>query len=215
MEDAYWQTRWQRGETGFHLPRPHPKLVTLWPTFAPDFASPVFVPLCGKSLDMVWLAERGHAVIGVELSELAVTAFFAEQGLVPDQQQQGALTRFSAGHYTIYCGDFFSMSAEHVAGCEQIYDRAALIALPAPLREAYVQHLRSMLPKAQLLLITLVYLQHQMAGPPFSVPPEEVAALFADANRVQLMDHDILSHEPRFAAKGVTALREQVWRLSW
>ena len=215
MVDAFWQTRWQRGETGFHLPRPHPKLVTLWPPFAPDPAASVFVPLCGKSLDMVWLAERGHAVIGVELSELAVKAFFAEQGLVPVQQQQGALTRFSAGRYTIYCGDFFAMSAEHVAGCEHIYDRAALIALPESMRKPYVQHLRSLLPQAQLLLITLVYPQNQMAGPPFSVPPEEVAALYADAKRIQLMDHDILSHEPRFAAKGVTALHEQAWSVSW
>jgi thiopurine S-methyltransferase len=30
---------------------------------------------------MIWLAEQGHRVVGVELSQIAVAAFFRENGL--------------------------------------------------------------------------------------------------------------------------------------
>lgn len=215
MDGSYWQTRWQRGETGFHLSRPHPKLLSLWPTLAPNATATVFVPLCGKSLDMVWLAERGHAVVGVELSELAVRAFFAEQKLTPVIQPFGYVQLFSAGPYSLYCGDFFALTQTQLSDCQFIYDRAALVALPPALRRQYVHHLRVLLPQASMLLLTLVYPQAEMVGPPFSVSADEVRELYAGATLAQLLEHDILAHEPRFMAKGVTRLTEQAWSVQW
>ena len=215
MEISYWQNRWERGETGFHLPRPHPKLLALWPALAPDTAAPVFVPLCGKSLDLVWLAERGHPVIGVDVSELAIRAFFSEQKLEPDVQVHGDIRRFSSGPYTIYCGDFFALTSAHLPPCNLIYDRAALVALPQPMRQRYAQHLRNLLPHAQMLLFSLVYPQAEMSGPPFSVSAAEIQELYADTQLKQLIEHDILAHEPRFMAKGVTCLSEQAWSVRW
>ncbi|NQD38759.1 thiopurine S-methyltransferase [Permianibacter sp. IMCC34836] len=216
MDIEFWQTRWQRGETGFHLPRPHPKLQSLWPTLCPDMAASVLVPLCGKSLDLVWLLARGHRVIGVEISELAVRAFFAEQGWQPEIERQGAFLCFRYQQLTIYCGDFFALTREQLLNCHHVYDRAALIALPPELRAAYSQHLLGLVPSAAvMLLLTLVYPQTEMTGPPFAVTPAELVSLYPQTQQQLLVDQDILSHEPRFSAKGVSSLHEQAWSIRW
>lgn len=215
LEIDFWQTRWQRGEIGFHLPRPHPKLVSLWPSLCPEPEATVFVPLCGKSLDLHWLAARGHRVIGVEASELAVQAFFAEQQLMPSLTRVESFRCYQYQRLQIYCGDFFALPAAVLAGCQYIYDRAALIALPEPLRLRYASYLQQLLPVANTLLLTLLYPQAQMSGPPFSVSEQDIQQLFPAASQRLLLDHDILPHEPRFAAKGVTHLHEQAWQLQW
>lgn len=216
MDIEFWQTRWQRGETGFHLPRPHPKLQSVWPTLCPDPAASVLVPLCGKSLDLVWLLARGHRVIGVEISELAVRAFFVEQGWQPEIERQGAFLCFRYQLLTIFCGDFFALTREQLPDCHHVYDRAALIALPSALRVAYSQHLFELVPSASvMLLLTLVYPQTEMTGPPFAVTPAELVSLYPQAQQQLLVDQDILSHEPRFAAKGVSTLHEQAWSIRW
>lgn len=216
MDLDFWQNRWQRGEIAFHLPRVHPKLVSCWPTVCPDSVSTVFVPLCGKSLDLSWLLQRGHTVIAVESSELAVQAFFAEQNWQPTIEKQGGFLVYRHQALTLYCGDYFALTPACLANCERVYDRAALIALPPVLRSAYVKHLCQLLPASvSMLLITLVYQQAEMAGPPFSVMADEVAELFPAGDRTLLVDHEILEHEPRFRSKGLTSLHEQAWSLQW
>lgn len=224
MDISYWQGRWQNGEIGFHLPRAHPKLLTWWPDICPDHSASVFVPLAGKTLDLLWLHARGHRVIAVEASELAIQAFFHEQRLTPAISIAGAFRRYDWQRLSFYCGDYFALTADELTGCTHVYDRAALIALPAAVRVAYVQHMQRLMPTAAVLLLTLVYSQNEMPGPPFAVTPDEVAALFAHAGthatlthaeQRLLQDHDILAQEPRFAGKGVTALREQAWSLRW
>lgn len=215
MELSFWQERWQRGEIGFHLPRPHPKLLALWPQCCPEPTVPVFVPLCGKSLDLLWLLGRGHRVIGVELSELAVHAFFAEHGLTPQRRTVDGFELYEHDGLQLFCGDYFALPADVLRDCRHVYDRAALVALPADMRARYVAQMRRVLPHARQLLLTLVYPQHEMNGPPFSVPAVEVEHLYADAARECLIDQDILSFEPRFQAKGVSSLHEQAWSLAW
>ncbi len=215
MDISFWQERWQRGEIGFHLPRPHPKLVSLWPALVPNQAETVFVPLCGKSLDLNWLLGRGHPVIAVEASELAVQQFFAEQALTPEVDVSGPFTVYRFQQLSLYCGDFFDLTMTQLTGCGLIYDRAALIALPPAMRKPYVAHMRSLFPQANMLLLTLVYPQAQMSGPPFAVTPEEVAGHYPDAERQLLLDQDILMHESRFASRGVTSLHEQAWHVRW
>ena len=141
MDPDFWHDRWRNAQIGFHQPRPNEKLITHWPELGSPAASPVFVPLCGKSLDMVWLAERGHRVIGIELSEVAIDEFFKGQNLTPETRQIGFLRLKSAGPYKLYCGDYFAMSPELLDGTRTIYDRAALIALPPEMRRSYTAHL--------------------------------------------------------------------------
>lgn len=216
MDAKFWQERWATNQIGFHQVEVNPYLQQYWSTLAVAGGSKVFVPLCGKSLDMMWLAGRGHRVMGVEVSEQAVKTFFSEQALTPQVDQRGAFKVYQAGLIEVWCGDFFVLDAGAVADCKALYDRAALIALPQQMRPQYTEHLDSLLARGcEGLLIAVDYDQAQRAGPPFSVPDEEVQSLLGPHwNVVTLQELDILSQSRKFMADGVTRLEERVYRLT-
>ena len=208
MEHDFWLQRWQQGQTGFHQSRVLPLLQKHWPALGVPAGARVFVPLAGKSLDMLWLAGQGHPVLGVELSPLAVQQFFAEQGLTPTEHTSRYGTHHVAGTIELICGDVFGLDNAALTGCAGVYDRAALIALPPELRARYVAELYARLPSGcRGLLVTLEYPQHEKQGPPFSVDEAEVRQRYAPNWRVDLLERrDILAQQPDFAAAGLTAL---------
>ena len=214
MEPDFWHQRWRENRIGFHMARPLPLLLKHWPALALPEGSRVFVPLCGKSVDMAWLAERGHRVLGVELSDLAVRQFFEERGLEPVVTEDRYGVRYASGPYELICGDAFALDAEALAGCAAVYDRAALIALPPDLRRGYAESVWRALPAdCTGLLVTLEYPQDQKAGPPFAVPEAEVRGLLEPEWQVDVLEHrDILADEPRFADAGVTSLHTTLYR---
>ena len=216
MEPKFWQERWARNQIGFHLSEVNPYLQRHWPQLAVAEGSKVLVPLCGKSLDLMWLASHGLRVMGVELSEQAVEAFFNEQNLVPRITRRSAFTVYQADLIEVWCGDFFALDAEALVGCAALYDRAALIALPPLMRAQYAEHLSRLLPSGcQGLLITLDYDQTQKAGPPFAVTDDEVKVLFgSDWTLRALQEQDVLEESWKFVQEGVTRLDERVYRLT-
>lgn len=215
MENNFWLERWERGETGFHQNEINPYLCKFWPEFGLANGSRVFVPLCGKSQDMLWLRKQGHQVLGVELSAIAVQAFFRENGYTPRQITSGKFDRCETEGIRILCGDFFDLSSDDVANVSAVYDRASLIALPPEMRMRYVRHLVSILPTAtQILLITVDYPQPEMQGPPFSVSSGEVEALYREFAEVRLLAQpDMLAQNPRFQERGLSRLRENIFLL--
>ncbi|KQR18238.1 MULTISPECIES: thiopurine S-methyltransferase [Xanthomonas] len=215
MDTNFWLQRWQDGQTGFHQDEVMPLLQKHWPALQLPHAARVLVPLCGKTLDLHWLAAQGHRVLGVELSPLAVTQFFDEANLHPQRHTSSAGEHFVAGPIEIICGDAFALDASVLADCTAVYDRAALVALPADLRWRYLETTYARLPAAcRGLLITLDYPQAEKAGPPFAVDAAEVQTLFQAQWQVQQLEQrDILDQESRFRADGVTALSTAVYRL--
>lgn len=215
MHADFWLERWREGRTGFHRDAPMPLLVQHWPTLALPAGSRVLVPLCGKTLDMPWLAAQGHRVLGVELSPLAVEQFFAEQGLTPTRHESALGVHHVAGAIEILQGDVFGLDAATLAGCDAVYDRAAIIALPAELRDRYAREVYGRLPAhCRGLMITLDYPQHEMAGPPFAVDAARLDTLFgAHWQLAELDRRDILAGEPKFQADGVSRLHTSVWQL--
>lgn len=215
MDPEDWRQRWREGRIGFHLERENPALVRFHHRLDAHPGEPVFVPLCGKSKDLAWLAGRGHGVVGVEASPLAVEAFFTEHGRSATRRRAGALECWEDPPLRIWCGDFFDLSPGDLDGARLFYDRAALIALPPPLRIRYAAHIATLLPDtARGLLLTLEYPQHEMAGPPFSVPEEEVRGLYEEAFAVhRLARNDVLAEHERFRAAGLSALHEAVYLL--
>ena len=141
MEEAYWHDRWDNGLVGFHMDDVNPYLQKYWPVLDIQPGQKVFVPLCGKSVDMLWLAGQGYEVMGVEISPIAIETFFNDNGLVPEVSRQGDFEVFTAGNITLYCGDFFSVTAKMVADVDAIYDRASLVALPGEMRQDYAAFL--------------------------------------------------------------------------
>ena len=216
MEPGFWHERWQQGRIGFHQDRPLPLLCKHWPALGFPANARVFVPLCGKSLDMAWLADRGHRILGVELSELAVQQFFDERGLAPEVRDTQYGRHYTAGPYELIAGDAFELDADVLAGCSAVYDRAALIALPPDLRQRYARTAWRRLPAGCTgLLVTLEYLQEQKDGPPFSVQEPEVRSLLEPEWSVSVLERrDILADEDRFSEAGVSALHTTVYRVS-
>ena len=210
-----WLARWREGRTNFHQGEPSPMLVEFWGAIGVPREARVFVPLAGKSVDMPWLAERGHSVFGVELVPMAVEQFFAEQGLQPEVAQTPIGPLSKSGPIELLCADVFALTGRDLADCEAVFDRAALIALPPVLRERYVRDLYAKLPTGcRGLLVTLEFPQDQKPGPPFSVPESEVRALFEHDWTVELLARrDSLSKNQSFIDAGVTAMDVVVYRL--
>lgn len=216
MERDFWLERWQRNEIGFHQREINAHLQDCWPRLGLAAGNTVFVPLCGKSRDLLWLRAHGHEVLGIEISPIAVRDFFSENGLVAQRSRQGRFERYEADGLAILCGDFFALTAADLAGVAGVYDRASLIALPPAMRSRYAEQLVATLPaRAEILLVTMEYPQAQMDGPPFSVGEEEVCRLYAARYDVApLYTQNILDENPRFRERGLRALTEQVYRLT-
>lgn len=215
MHADFWHQRWRDNRIGFHQQCVTPLLEQYWDAVEVPTGGRVFVPLAGKSLDLLWLAGRGHRVLGVELSQLAVEQFFAEHALTPTVQDAPYGRRYIAGEIEMICADVFALDADTLADCSGSYDRAALIALPPPLRERYAREVYSRLPAGcRGLLITLEYPQHEKDGPPFSVQEDEIDALYSPDWRLHRLERrDILAAQPGFSDEGVTSLHTSVWEL--
>ncbi|HYW03067.1 MAG TPA: thiopurine S-methyltransferase [Gammaproteobacteria bacterium] len=215
MDPRFWRERWLRNQIGFHQDRVNPHLQRYVDRLELARDDTLFVPLCGKSLDMVWLAQQGYDVLGVEVSQVAVEAFFREQGLEPEREDRGAYVRWRAGAITVLQGDFFHLQAVDLGPIQAVYDRASLIALPPRLREDYAHRMGQLFPSGmRTLLITLEYPQEEMDGPPFSVSDAEVAALFRRRHHCTLLhEESVLENAPRFRERGLTRLSEKVFLL--
>lgn len=214
MELEFWHQRWASNQIGFHEGQVNAYLARHYADLKMAPGETVFVPLCGKSVDLCWLADQGAHVLGVELSPIAVEGFFAEQGLTPRTSKDGAFTVWESGPIRVLCGDYFALTPAQLAGVHAVYDRAALIALPPARRADYAAHLDRLSPGAhRTLLVTLKYSQEQMQGPPFSVGEREVHRLFASARIERLGVQDVLADHPRFREKGLTRLLECAYRI--
>jgi thiopurine S-methyltransferase len=214
MEPAFWHKRWADSQIGFHQAQVNTYLQAHWPALGLSPGSRVLVPLCGKSLDVAWLAGQGYRVLGVELSRRAVEDFFHEHGLEAEVVQRGAFEVWCGGGVELWCGDFFALRAEDVGDCAGLYDRAAVIALPPQMRARYMQLLSDLLPRnCRGLVVTLDYDQSLLAGPPFSVGDEEVRQGFAGWQVDGLEAVEIIQESPKFAQAGVSSLLERVYRV--
>lgn len=212
MESDYWLQRWNEGRIGFHRSDVNPNLVEHQSVLQDSIR--VLVPLCGKSVDLEWLVVQGHEVVGVELSEVAARAFFAERGFTPQRHAEGDFIRYQHGNLSIWVGDFFQATSELIGSFDGVYDRAAMIALPRELRERYSGHLQTLLtPKAKLLLITLHY--DAEGGPPFSVSPGEVAAAYPNASVKLLVSSDARAEMPTLVESGATFVHDDVYAIEF
>jgi thiopurine S-methyltransferase len=185
VETEFWFERWAEGKIGFHEGKPNTYLERNRTRLAGQRR--VLVPLCGKAIDLAYLAAFGHEVVGVELVEEAAQQFFSEQRVTAVVRPHGAFREYIAGAITIYVGDWFALDAALLGAFDAFYDRAALIAMPPEKRPAYVKQLRALAGAAPGLLVTLEYEQAVMDGPPFSVREDEVRRLFERAS-IEMLD---------------------------
>jgi len=219
LEADYWQKKWDADSIGFHQSRTNKRLQAWWPESDIPRHAEVFVPLCGKSLDMMWLHQQGYQVLGIELSLKAVKAFFEENNLEFERHTDGAFEVFTgikeATGIKLLVGDFFDLTAEHCRHCKAVYDRASLIAMNDALRPRYAAHLAAVLASGTIsLLLVIDYDASKMKGPPFPVSDPMVMSLFAENFDIRQLEHysgpNVVGN---LAERGLETLEERVYRL--
>ena len=216
MQLEFWEQRWQQNQTGFHLNEINPYLREHWHSVTNGSTGQVFVPLCGKSLDLLWLQQQHHRVIGVECSELAVNAFFKEQAIDYETDNDAGFTVYHSDGLSIYQGDYFQLDAADLKDVSLVYDRAALVAMPEQMRKAYVDTMIRLLPPSvSIMLVALEYNQSLMSGPPFSVTEDEIRELYgAHFNIEKIHQFDIIQQQGRFRDRGLDSMIESVYKLT-
>lgn len=169
MKANYWHQKWATGDIGFHEAQANGLLIENIHHLNLARGSRLFLPLCGKTRDIHWLLNKGFQIAGAELSETAIRDLFADLKLTPTIKQDGTLQYYAADNIDIFVGDIFNLSQEKLGAVDAIYDRAALVALPDTMRQAYTEHLIKLCQGVAQLIITFEYEQQQMQGPPFSI----------------------------------------------
>lgn len=210
MDAEFWRAKWRDGQLGWHQPEAHPMLVRHLSALGLQEGARVFVPLCGKTLDIHWLLAAGLRVAGAELVEAAVEQLFAELGATPDVAAAGHLKRYSVEGLDVFVGDLFALDAATLGPVDAVYDRAALVALPPETRPRYAAHVAAITDAAPQLAVTFEYDQSRMDGPPFAVPEEEVRALYDAAYDVARLE----AAELDGGLKGLSPASETAWRLT-
>lgn len=210
MDASFWHQKWQSNEIGFHAEVANSLLVDHLAALSLEPGSRLFLPLCGKTLDIAWLLDQGYTVAGAELSELAVEQLFAELGVQPAITQQDSLKHYAAKGVDIFVGDIFDLSGEVLGKVDAIYDRAALVALPRDVREQYTRHLMQITSTAPQLVICYEYDQSLVAGPPFSVTAEELKQHYQQSYKLE----QLAAREVSGGMRGKTSAEESIWLLS-
>ncbi len=216
MKSEFWHQRWEQREISFHQQEINLHLKKHWNRLEVRAGEKVFVPLCGKSLDMLWLLGEGYAVTGVELSPVAVKEFFAENQLKPIRTPYEHMTHWQSEELTIYCGDLFKLSNSVFEGVKAVFDRASLVALPPHMRKSYVAFFKQNLPRdASILLVAMEYDETERGGPPFNVTEQEVHDLYSGSYDVELLEtHDLLHANPEFQKRGLSRFDEKIYRIT-
>lgn len=209
MDAGFWHQRWEKNNIGFHIGETNPTLVKHFNKLSLAKGCRVFIPLCGKTLDIGWLLARGYHVAGAELSPTAIEQLFQDLGLEPNISETGGIAHYGGENIDIFVGDVFQLSANQLGPVNAIYDRAALVALPEHMRYRYTAHLVDITQNAPQLLISFEYDQRLMEGPPFSVSAEELQRHYGDHYHLTLLE----STDIAGGLKGRCPACEKVWLL--
>ena len=209
MDANFWHQRWENEHTGFHQATVTPWLQNYVDKLHLEPGSRVFVPLCGKTLDIGWLLAQGYRVAGVELSALAIQQLFDELGITPQITAVGDLQHYHAPNIDIFVGDFFALTHAMLGDVDAVFDRAALVALPGTMRQQYTRHLAAICGAVPQLVITYQYDQTKMHGPPFSIDDAEMGQHYDAYYTVTALERDTISD----GLKRVKSAQEIVWLL--
>jgi len=215
-DNVLWLQFWRDRRTDFHQQTVNLLLTRFWPSLDLAKGSRVFVPLCGKSLDMIWLAKQGHEVIGVELSPIAVRAFFRENRLKPVRRQVGQFTLWEHGRLSILCGDYFSLTGSDLGPVDIVYDRAALTALPEDIRQRYIAHLRLIVAEtAKVFLLTTEDTEEKDSARQAFCVAEEIKTLYSEAYEIDLAHvESVFEINPELPDKLPERIEYKVYRFS-
>lgn len=184
----------------------------------------VFVPLCGKTLDMTFLTKLADEVVGVEGIRMALEQFSEEN---PDLNVKfegtvNGFDRFVGDKIILLRGNYFDLDDTKAGGkFGAIYDRGSMVAIEPHLRTDYVDTLGKLIaPGGKILLVVLERLGEEEAvkrGPPFTLPDSTIRELFESKDWFESLsvidESDQLERNPedRKRYEGLDKLWERVY----
>jgi thiopurine S-methyltransferase len=213
----FWEERWKNGQTGWHNTQVNDNLVNHHQTLFHVKNPTILVPLCGKSLDMAWLAGQGASIIGIDLVQQAIEEYCAEQNLEPEISTTESCVSYAADSQTLIHANVFDVHTKDIGTVDSIFDRAALVALPLEKREAYALHCLSLLkPGGSILLITYDSPVADDQGPPFPVRKGTVEKLYSSATECVQLDEVLMTQEndERLRNRGLAWSRADIWKIT-
>jgi thiopurine S-methyltransferase len=205
MEISYWESRWRKNNIGFHLPHVYEPLIRFWAESKLPANPTILVPLSGKSLDILWMMNQGARVVAVEAVEQAVTEFFYEHRITPEKSERYGFTIFRFETLEFWVGDFFKLPDTEMPEFDLIYDKAAISALPKEMRKEYAEKIKSLTNSTtRILTHHFEYNQHQMSGPPFSVPLSELISYYSVMFNCKILDEsNTADNYGKFSRRGL------------
>ncbi|MBT6120818.1 thiopurine S-methyltransferase [bacterium] len=209
MEHQFWNDLWEKEEIGFHMKTVNTFLTKYYKALALPKNSRIFIPLCGKTLDIGWLLSNGHKVVGVELSEIAIEQLFLELGITPKISILDEFKLYSAKDLDIFVGDIFNLTKKLIGPVYTVFDRGGLVALLQNSRLQYAKHIIHITKSAPQLLITFQYDMTQMEGPPFSISQKEIETHYKHTYTPFLLETTNVEGPFNPLAK----VKEKVWHL--
>ncbi|MCY4045696.1 MAG: thiopurine S-methyltransferase [Cellvibrionales bacterium] len=209
MNHDDWHKLWEAGDTGWHSEEPNSYLVEYIEALGLNQGDRVFIPLCGKTVDIPWLVSQGFHVVGIELSEIAIQQVFDSLSLTPVVTTLGALKKYSADQIDLFVGDFFALDANTLGPVQAVFDRGALVALPAPLRIQYAIRLQAITEHAKILLVCFEYDQSLLEGPPFAITPDEIKQHYGQSYEIE----QLVSIDAKSLLGVDFPLNETIWML--
>lgn len=217
MEISYWQSRWIKGNTGWHMDEVFPPLKNYWHHLQLAHGATILVPLCGKTLDIEWFVGQAYYVIGIDVSEKAIEALKHNHSEPFCTSSTGGLTRYKSDSLELWCGDFFKLQKNWLPPIDAIYDKAALIALPPETRRQYAKAIKRLCqPHTRQFLSCFEYNQDEMNGPPFAVFEDELQTHYSDRFHINLLySHSLMDELTGFHRRGLHSyLTEKIYHLT-
>jgi thiopurine S-methyltransferase len=216
MELSYWQSRWQKGNTGWHMDTVYPPLPHLWNQIGMNSDTRVLVPLCGKSLDLLWLTDHCDTVTGVDISPKALQHVMQKHSESFIKDTSHGFTIYRSDSLVLWEGDFAKLPSDQIPPQNLIYDKASIIALPPEKRQRHAEKMIELSSfNTQILIQIFEYDQNEMNGPPFSVEEQELKRLFGNQFKLKcLHEQSKLEELQKFKQRGLSShLIEKIFHL--
>eukprot|EP01134_Creolimax_fragrantissima_P001545 CFRG1545T1 len=178
-----WKNRWETGSTGWRQEDVNESLLKYKELFTSqsDAKPTVFVPLCGSSTDLSYLAKEGMKVVGVEISEMAIETFFTNHDLKYTKADN--VYTCDSLDITIYVEDLFTF--EKVKNFDFIWDYASFVAIDMELRPIYMDAVGRLLsPNGAWLLVNFDFSLEEVkgrAGPPWPITKDGFNSLVRES----------------------------------
>ena len=172
----FWSQVWQEGTIRFHQKDYNSQMISFFKDMDLKGKS-VFIPLAGKTKDILFFLEKRSFVTAIEFVESAIIDFFKENNIHYTKKD----STYFAPNLTFHCMDYFKFEVS--APFDVLYDRASQVVFNSELRPAYYDHMKTLIsPQTIVLLAAIDHSGPSDYGPPYKISPAEVTEAYKKMN---------------------------------